>query len=682
MKIVSPAHPSLSRQVVYFCFICLMLSISHSYAAVQETDAALEQQLDKLIGFANYPEDKATLSKIIAALNESTPVESYARARGYQVLSMALGDNNTAAALALADSFLNLPRIQSSPAATAELLAVKAEIYLQNNNADKSLELIPAIEQQLETVSSSRTRYYTHTVIGQVLQNNRQFAAALEHFLQAHAAISNTDDANTHRRRQFLNLQIARIQLSLQNFKAALELLDKTIEDSLKHDLQQRLPELYLNRAYAARELNGLSLEIIDTFLLAAKIGKEQGNQRVELAGYNNAGASLLLLKHYDKAEQYLLRARDIATSIHNITDGTVIDFNLGYIQVLRGNHDAGLSEMLSAAEIFRSFAPASQVAQIQALIADAYEVAGRYSLQAQALKEQIRLKDEFFQAERDKVFSELQIRYQAEENALQIKLLEQQTQLQRKELDNRKLTQRLILLAILLMLVIAALLFFAYISSRKVNQLLSKNNEMLQQQSLHDPLTGLLNRRALQNYMPEERRKLTDSHAIFLLDVDHFKHINDVSGHAAGDEILIAVAKRLKALCRSDDLAIRWGGEEFLLVLHHSQAEILPELAKRILHDIGAQPVYIDGNPIRVTLSGGYICLPVKHIAQQSMYWETALKLADHLLYQAKTKGRNQIVGVASLNLDNEQQLLSDQQLLQRLVTDQCTTLTINGPI
>lgn len=682
MKIVSPEPLSLSRRVVYFCCICLLFSISHSYAAGQETDAALEQQLDKLIGFANYPEDKVTLSKIIAALNESTPVESYARARGYQVLSLALGDKDTTAALALADSFLSLPRIQSSPAATAELLAVKAEIYLQNNNADKSLELIPAIEQQLETVSSSRTRYYTHSVIGQVLQNSRQFAAALEHFLQAHAAISNTDDVSTHRRRQFLNLQIARVQLSLQNFKAALELLDKTIEDSLKYDLRQRLPELYLNRAYAARELNGLSLEIIDTFLQAAQLGKEQGNLRVELASYNNAGASLLLLKHYDKAEQYLQRARDIATATNNITEGTVIDFNLGYIKVLRGNHDAGLKEMQSAVEVFSSFAPASQIAQIKGLLADAYEVAGRYELQAQALKEQIRLKDEFFQSERDKVFSELQIRYQAEENALQIKLLEQQTELQRKELDNRQLTQRLILLAVLLVLLMAALLFFAYISSRKVNQLLSKNNEILQQQSLHDPLTGLLNRRALQNYMPEERRQLTDSHAIFLLDVDHFKHINDVSGHDGGDEILIEVAKKLKALCRADDLAIRWGGEEFLLVLHHSQAGALPELAKRILHDIGAQPLYTNGNPVRVTMSGGYICLPVKHLEQQSLYWETALKLADHLLYQAKTKGRNQIIGVASLNIGNEMVPLSGQQLLQHLVTGQCTTLTINGPV
>lgn len=682
MKISAQESFPFYRLALYFCFLCLLFTSSHSNAAGPQTDPKLEQQLDQLIGVASFPSDKTALQHIIERLNDTTPVESYARAQSYQILSMALGDNNINAALALADRLLETPAIQASPAASAELLTTKAEIYLNNNDTAKSLELVPLIEQKLATISNSRTLYYAHNVIGRVLQANRHFASALEHLLAAHTAISDTEDANTHNRRQFLNLHISRIQLSLQNFKAALELLDKTIEDSLKHDLPQRLPEIYLNRAYAARELNGLSDDITEAFLQAARFGHQQGNKRVELAGYNNAGAGLLLLKQYDLAEKYLKQARDIATSINNITEGTVIDFNLGYIKVLRGEHDTGLAEMRSAAEIFASFAPASQTAQIQGLLADAYEAAGRYQLQAQALKEQQRLKDEFFQSERDKVFSELQIRYQAQENALQIKLLEQQTELQRQELDNRKLSQRLILLAILLVLVIAALLFFAYISSRKVNQLLSKNNEILQQQSLHDPLTGLLNRRALQQFMPEARRRMTDRHAIFLLDVDHFKQINDASGHATGDEILITVANRLKALCRADDLVIRWGGEEFLLVLHHSDPATLPELAKRILYDIGAQPLHTDGNPVSVTLSGGYISLPVKHSGQQTIYWETALKLADHLLYQAKAQGRNRIIGLESLNIDDNQPLLSDQQLLQWLTTAQCTTLTINGPV
>lgn len=680
LKISAAKYFSVYCRAFFLCFICLFSSINS--AVGQETDPALEKQLDQLVGFVNYPEDQAALQHIIATLNNNTPAESYARAKGYQILSMALGDNNINAALALADNLLDSARIQSSPAAMAELLAVKAEIYLHNNDLTKSLELIPLIEQNLVDVTSVRSRYYAHNVIGRVLQANRQFASALEHLLAAHTAISDTEDFHTQRRRQFLNLHIARIQLSLQNFKAALELLDKTIEDSLKHNLPQRLPELYLNRAYAARELNGLSDDITQIFLQAAKLGHEQGNKRVELAGYNNAGAGLLLLKQYDLSEQYLLQAREIATAINNITEGTVIDFNLGYIKVLRGDHDTGLAEMLSAAEIFRSFAPASQVAQIKGLIADAYEAAGRYQLQAQTLKEQQQLKDEFFQSERDKVFSELQIRYQAQENSLQIKLLEQQTALQRQELDNRKLTHRLILLAILLVVVIAALLFFAYISSRKVNQLLSKNNDILQQQSLHDPLTGLLNRRALQQFMPGERRQITDSHAVFLLDVDHFKQINDASGHTAGDDILVIVAQKLKALCRADDLVIRWGGEEFLLILHHSKAETLPELAKRILYEIGAQPLHTDGNPVKVTLSGGYISLPVKHSGQQNIYWETALKLADNLLYQAKTQGRNQIIGLESLNIEHEPSQLSDQQLLQRLAAHQCNTLTINGPV
>lgn len=680
MKLHSPA-PYVFCQAIVFCIICVFLSSNYSYAASLSTDPKLEQQLDTLVGFADYPEDKLTLQRIIDVLNEQTPIESYARARGYQILSMALGDNQVDAALLLLDEYLHQPSIQNSPAAMAELLAVKAEVYQHNNQIAKSVELVPLIEQQLDHVTSSRTRYYAHNVMGRVLQTNRQFELSLTHLLAAHAAISNTDDSNTQRRRQFLNLHIARSQLSLQNFKVALELLDNTIEESIKHNLPQRLPELYLNRAYAARELNGLSDEITETFIKAAEFGHEQGNKRVELAGYNNAGAGLLLMKQYDRSEHYLQQARAIAISTNNITEGTVIDFNLGYIKVLRGDYDTGLAEMRSAVDVFATFAPASQIAQIKGLLADAYGTAGRFQLQVQTLKEQMRLKDDFFQSERDKVYSELHIRYQAEEKALQIKLLEQQTELQSKELDNRKLSQRLILLAILLVLVIAALLFFAYISSRKVNQLLSKNNEILQQQSLHDPLTGLLNRRALQQYLPDNRRKLTENHAIFLLDVDHFKQINDTHGHAVGDEILVAVAHKLKTLCRTDDLVIRWGGEEFLLVLHHSTPEMLPELAKRVLQEVATSPLHVDGKAINVTLSGGYVSLPIKHNGKQHIYWESALKLADHLLYQAKQQGRNQIIGLTSINITPEQAPLSDQQLLTLLDEQQCVIQRITGP-
>lgn len=685
-----------TAKLKHFFFYSLVLSmflsagISHSYASVTQTDAALELQLDQLVGVDNYPEDIVRLQSIVETLTESVSAESYARAKGYQSLSMALDEHKTEAALELADTVLAIPKIKSSPAATAELLAVKAEIYLNTNQVNQSQQLITAIEQKLAEVNNLRVSYYCHNVIGRVLQANRQFESALEHLLEAHHSVGSTDNAATHSRRQFLNLHISRVQLSLQNFKAALELLDKTIAEAHKHNLPKRLPELYLNRAYAARELNGLSAESSEDFIQAARFGKEQGNRRVELAGYNNAGAGLLLLKNYERAEQYLTQARAIATSISNSTEGTVIDFNLGYIKVMRGDFDIGLAEMRSAAEQFSSFAPASQVAQIQGLLADAYAVAGRYQLQAQSLKEQQRLKDEFFQSERDKVFSELQIKYQAQENALQIKLLEQQTELQRQELDNRILTQRLIMLAVLLVVLIAALLFYAYISSRKVNQLLSKNNEILQQQAVHDPLTGLLNRRALQHYMTDsmtgaqstERRKTTENRAIFLLDIDHFKQINDSFGHAAGDEILFTVAQKLKALCRADDLVIRWGGEEFLLVLQQSQPDTLPGFAKRVLHEIASQPLNTVSEAIRVTLSGGYINLPVKHCSNQNIHWETALKLADHLLYQAKAKGRNQIIGLESFTIEQDQPLLSDQQLLQLLNSQQYSSLTIEGPV
>lgn len=153
---------------------------------------------------------------------------------------------------------------------------------------------------------------------------------------------------------------------------------------------------------------------------------------------------------------------------------------------------------------------------------------------------------------------------------------------------------------------------------------------------SLEDPLTGLANRRRLD----DELAAGTDGHAIALIDVDHFKRVNDQHSHQIGDEVLRTLATLLRAGCRTGDIAARYGGEEFAILFHDmADAEAL-EAAERVRRAVEHYPWESIAPGLRVTVSAGVASGP------------DLLALADVRLYQAKNAGRNQVVGRPPLGI------------------------------
>ncbi len=152
------------------------------------------------------------------------------------------------------------------------------------------------------------------------------------------------------------------------------------------------------------------------------------------------------------------------------------------------------------------------------------------------------------------------------------------------------------------------------------------------------DTLTGLLNRRSF-----SERAKLSLKEAqryghacsLVLLDIDHFKQINDRFGHAMGDEVLLAVAQRLKTQLRGTDLFGRWGGEEFTILLPHTSRQGALGLCERFAESLSSKPVEaVD----RVTASFGVVAL------EEQEDLDSLLRRADQAMYTAKRAGRNRI--------------------------------------
>lgn len=166
---------------------------------------------------------------------------------------------------------------------------------------------------------------------------------------------------------------------------------------------------------------------------------------------------------------------------------------------------------------------------------------------------------------------------------------------------------------------------------------------ENLRDSTLRDPMTGLNNRRFLEEYVETlvagVQRKRAHA-AVMMLDLDYFKMVNDTHGHDAGDAVIKALANVLKQSVRASDLVIRYGGEEFLIILLDSNSEQAYTIAEKIRLEVEAMKIQIGSIVIKKTISIGIADFP----DDSPTFWQ-AVKFADIALYQAKETGRNRVI-------------------------------------
>jgi diguanylate cyclase (GGDEF)-like protein len=196
----------------------------------------------------------------------------------------------------------------------------------------------------------------------------------------------------------------------------------------------------------------------------------------------------------------------------------------------------------------------------------------------------------------------------------------------------------------------------------RALSAELRQRNLEYERASLTDPLTGLNNRRFAMQEMPKEvalclRRQaggpreggtLHSDLVLFLIDLDHFKQINDKHGHAVGDAVLVEFAQRLREVFRNSDHLVRWGGEEFLVVARETGVEHAADLAERVRGLMSERPFLIEGGVELVcSVSIGFAPFPLLRELPTAAGWEEVVDLADRLLYAAKRGGRNAWIGL-----------------------------------
>jgi two-component system, cell cycle response regulator len=313
---------------------------------------------------------------------------------------------------------------------------------------------------------------------------------------------------------------------------------------------------------------------------------------------------------------------------------------------------EADARAALAAAEAIK--APESQ-RQVWLELSLIHEAAGNPAAALQAFREHKAVSDRIFDQDRSRRLELLESRYQAERREHEIEALRAERAEQALQSGQRRF-QRDALAALLLG---AALLAIVLHRRRKD---LERANRKLAELSYSDALTGLKNRRYLRQLMEgdaavsQRRQARADDAAkpsgtdivFLLLDLDHFKQINDRHGHAAGDRALEQFAGVLRATCRSADTLVRWGGEEFLVVNRFVDRDDAMRLAERLRRAIEEHAFDIGGGKLlRLTCSIGFAAYPLCPQRPESTDWEPVLALADDALYAAKRGGRNAWVGV-----------------------------------
>ena len=390
---------------------------------------------------------------------------------------------------------------------------------------------------------------------------------------------------------------------------------------------------------------------------LAVDAARRSGAKNDEALYLANLGDFYLKSGQYKTALTLSEQALPLTRELKDVGSETVALANIGLAHISMKNFDTGKRFVEQAMAIDERRGSITGVSGTLNELGTYLEKAGDLPGAVQAYHRHRLLNDQILQRGQQKVIVEMQERFDAERRSRDLVLLNRENELKSEQLRRRDLQQRLWWLLAATFVLSFVVLILLYRRVRESNRALESSNYQLLVQSERDPLTGLANRRHFQAAMKQLAADGKLAGTVFLIDIDHFKRINDNHGHTAGDTVLVEMARRLRDTLREHDLIVRWGGEEFLVTVRALGAEQVEALARRMLAAMAGLPVVHDQKDIAVTGSIGFATFPIEPTLL-AVSWERAINLVDTAMYLAKAHGRNRAYGVRLLHARDESKL------------------------
>jgi diguanylate cyclase (GGDEF)-like protein len=404
----------------------------------------------------------------------------------------------------------------------------------------------------------------------------------------------------------------------------------------------------------------------------------------------NNIGDTYLIRKDYPRAEVMARRALAKYQEAREMDGVATAQSNIGFALMGQGRIKEGAAQVQAAMKFIHDSGARADEEGLLEEMARMYAQAGMYREAYDTIREQQKLAKELFTASRAQSVATLQEQFDSVQREKQIELLARENSLKDAEISNRRLQQIVTILGAVVTVMAGIFMFMLYRKVRKANQKLHEANQQLEFHSVRDPLTGLYNRRSFLELMKQRaptssagRREDANTDGLMILDIDHFKHINDTLGHAGGDTVLVEIAKRLRSTVRDSDMVMRWGGEEFLVYSPKANAVHLKNLAQRILKVIGETPIEVGDQSLPVTVTGGFLALPFSGLTEEQCNWEKAMQIADMALYLGKVNGRNRAYGLNRLLVPFEEAMpVLERDISAAIKADMVELVEVVGPV
>ena len=530
--------------------------------------------------------------------------------------------------------------------------ALRADILRREGNNTEATRIAQQVLKEAQAAQDLPSAAKALSVLGECAGELGNFPQGIQYI---HQALELSERMNDPHLRQVLLSVLSNFYMQTLDWEKALKAnADSTL---LARELGDapRLGLLFLNASNIHNHLNQPE-EQYRALKEAEALARKAGNTRLLMATEANLSDVLLQRKDYRGAIELADRALTEGRKLGDQRFKIVALANRGIALNRLGQHEAGLASLEAALKDEQNGNSAGGVVELLGVLSEEWAFAGDLTKALEFHQAFKKKSDSLFNDARTKTVQELDARYKSQKQEQQIAQLKAESQ-------RRMLVRNFSILGGLLGLALAAALLARYRLLRRSSAQMEALNKQLEMLSITDPLTGLRNRRFFMQHVDQDTVQADRAHQtldsthpakegnrdllFFIVDLDHFKQVNDTYGHQVGDLVLTQAVARLKSAIRESDELIRWGGEEFLLAARQTRREDAHILAERLRAAVAAAPFDLGENRSLVrTCSIGFAAYPFLLGAPGRPNWEAVVDLADQALYAAKASGRNGWVG------------------------------------
>lgn len=614
---------------------------------------ALDLQLQSIRELGRFRPETALgeLQQLVPAMEKATLAEKVDFYAERALAQMRLGKKEVARQLA--DQLVELAREGNNRDALAKAYLTRGIVLRSLNEIASARAMAKAADALTARSDNPRIRIQSRLSTSWAQSSEGDFAASLSTLQDALSAARTLNDppllssvldsltALYHRTKEFDKGFAA----NAETYAIAVAM------ESPGRMAQARLSEYGL--AIDSNQPERGRLALLNALTLAEKIGARRmiTNTLVSLSdSYLKAG-------DFARTQQFGKKALDSARLTRDEAGEATAMLNIGMAYLGQGKIATGITHCEAGIRYYEKRDSKPTLQEVLVEYGSALERAGQFEAAVAAYHRERSLMDDLFQIRRQKAVLDVEEKYEAQNKQRQIASLQRENRLKNIELANRNLQQKLwgLLSAVVIMALV--ILGLVYRKTRGHNRQLERNNSALKYDNARDPLTGLYNRRHFHNVLHgyevaaqgDRRADAQPVGALFVLDLDHFKRLNDAYGHAAGDLVLQTISVRLQEILRETDMIFRWGGEEFLAFLPKLPHQEMEEVARRLLRGIAATEIAFQNQSINVKLSIGFAPFPLR-LVDETLSLERVIHLADMALYIAKSQGRNRGCGLTGL--------------------------------